>query len=395
MTRPDFYELLGIRRNASASELRRAYRKLARKYHPDINPGDRNAEIRYQRIVEAFEVLSNPAERERYDRPGGRGSPEASPVEPGYGFEGFDFSSFTSFSAGYSSSSSGSTAEEPDSDIFSEIFGRPRAGRGEGIAGGEDLVHHLTMSFEESLRGIETSLAVRRWLACSNCSGWGQVSTGEPDRCPVCKGKGRSTQLHGHMVFARPCPECAGTGSVDRRTCPDCEGAGRRPLEETLRVRIPGGVESGSKVRVPGKGNEGRRDGPPGDLNVLIHVTPHPFLRREGDALVCTVPVTFSEAALGCRIDIPTVDGWVKVRVPPGTQSGQKLRLGGRGASLPSASGEAGKPVRGDLLVTIQLVTPRQLDERAQALLRELAELHPEHPREELWRGARVGGERP
>jgi len=398
MTKIDFYELLGIRRSASNLEIRRAYRKLARKYHPDINPGDRNAEIRYQRIYEAFEVLSNPTERERYDRPGGRGPAEPSATEAGYGFEGFDFS-VLSFAESGSAQLPGSVPGESDSDIsdiFTQLFSSPEALRSENAAVGERLIHHLTMSFEESLRGIETSLQVRRLVACSSCVGWGRVSSGEPDRCPACKGKGRATQLHGHMVFARSCPECAGIGFVDRRSCPDCLGAGRRPVEETLRVRIPGGVESGSKVRVPGKGNQGRGGGPPGDLNVLIQVTPHPFLQREGDALCCTVPVTFSEAALGCRIDVPTLDGWVKVRVPPGTQSGQKLRLAGHGAPLPyRTSGVVGNPVRGDLFVTIQLVTPQKLDERAQALLRELAELHRENPRGELWTDAAVASGRP
>jgi molecular chaperone DnaJ len=383
MNKPDLYEVLGVRPNATASEIRRAYRKLARRYHPDINPGDRTAELRYQRISEAFEVLSNPAERERYDRPGTRGVGEPGSGEAGYGFEGFDFTSFSVTSE--KTEDSAVFSVEAEFDIFSEVFGKPRSAPNEGAVAGEDLVHHLTMSFEESLSGVETSLQVRRLIACPTCSGWGQVSTGEPDRCPACKGKGRSTQLHGHMVFARSCPECGGAGFVDRRPCPDCEGAGRPAVEETLRVRIPAGVESGSRVRVPGKGNEGRGGGPSGDLMVLIHVTDHPFLKRDGDALFCTVPVTFSEAALGCRIDVPTADGWVKVRVPPGTQSGQKLRLSGRGAVLPYASGEGGKPVRGDLFVTIQLVTPRQLGEKAQAVLRELAQLHPENPREELW----------
>lgn len=362
MDENDFYDRLGIKRTATRVEIRRAYRKLARRYHPDFNPGDRAAEIRYQRVHQAFQILSDVEERERYDR---RGFHPPSTHVPSYGFDGFDFT----------------TATAAEADILPEIFASSTPER---AAAGEDTLHHLTMSFDESLRGLETSFQVRRLVACRGCAGWGELASGVPATCESCRGTGRLTQSRGHMVFAKPCPECGGAGAVDRYPCPDCRGAGRVAAEETVRVRIPGGVVDGSKLRVPGKGNDGRGGAPTGDLYVQILVTPHAFFTREGDDLLCTIPITFPEAALGCKLEIPSVEGPVRFRVPAGTQCGHTIRLPGRGA--PSRRARAG---RGDLLVTLRVVTPQVYDQRAQALLRELARLHPENPREERWRGVR------
>lgn len=368
----DYYVLLGVKRTATSGEIRRAYRKLARKYHPELNPGDRAAEVRYRRIFEAYEILSSPEGRDRYDRQGTEPAPEAESFEPSYGFEGFDFG-----------------AKGPAADIFPEIFSRqPRVRREQGELVGEDLAHTLSMAFEESLRGLETSFQISRLIACEGCLGWGRVATGNPESCPACGGSGRSTQARGHMLFARPCPECAGAGTVDRQVCPACHGAGRKAREETVRVRIPPGVDEGSKVRVAGKGNEGRGGGPPGDLYIQIHVSPHPLFTRKGDNLFITVPVTFTEAALGFRIEVPTLDGPVSLRIRAGTQCGQKLKLSGRG--VPSLRGGA----RGDLFVTVRVLTPMVHDERSQEILRELARLHPEKPREDPWTSAQpVGGD--
>jgi molecular chaperone DnaJ len=366
MERRGYYELLGVKRTSSRIEIRRAYRKLARKYHPEINPGDRVAELRYRRITEAYEVLSDPNERDAYDRTGARRNEELPEPAVGYGFEGFDFS----------------MAGRSEADVFPEIFRRRQpVSPSKGVVPGEDLQHRMSISFDESLKGLRTSFQVNRLIACESCEGWGHLPANSSQRCRACQGRGQTTQARGYMLFTRVCPDCDGSGSVDRQDCPDCQGTGRASRQETVTVEIPPGVDDGSKVVVPGRGNEGRGGGRTGDLYVLIQVVPaepHPFFTRKGDNLFCTVPVTFTEAALGCRVEVPTVEGTVKVRVPAGVQSGQKLRLAGRGA--PSLRGG----VRGDLFVTIQVVTPTAYDARSQELLRELARLHPDDPRRDL-----------
>lgn len=370
MTDRDYYSLLDVERSAPLKEIERAFRKLARKLHPDINPGDEAAEVRYRLICEAYEVLSNPERRQRYDREGTKPVIPPPPRATGYGFAGFDFT----------------LRGRLDRDIFPKIFRpRPEAER-QGPSRGEDIEHRLTISFEESLSGLTASFQLSRLVACPHCQGWGEVGSAAPRVCRTCEGRGRLTQSHGHMLFTRPCGDCGGSGSIDRETCVACRGAARQRREETLSVRIPAGVDDGSRVAIPGKGNEGRGGGPAGDLYVRIHVLSHTFFHRKGDNLFCTVPVTFAEAALGCRIEVPTVEGSVRIRVPAGVQSGKMLRLSGRGA--PSLRGEA----KGDLFVTIQVVTPVVYDERSQELLRELARLHPENPREELERGSKSAG---
>ncbi|MFQ5789138.1 MAG: molecular chaperone DnaJ [Acidobacteriota bacterium] len=367
MDRSDYYALLGVKRRASSAEIRRAFRKLARKYHPDINPGDRVAETHYRWLCEAYEVLSNREERDRYDRLGAQ--PAAKPAEPVtiYGFEGFDFSL------------TGVTGETETSGLFTEIFRSQHSrARNGGEVPGEDLQHRLSISFEESLRGLRASFQIARLIACSSCAGWGEVASGRHRTCSACGGRGKATQARGHMLFGKPCPECDGSGLVDREPCPDCRGVGRRAREQAVQVEIPPGVEEGSRVALPGRGHEGRGGGRTGDLYVLIHVAPHPFFSRKGDNLFCTLPVTFSEAALGCRLEVPTIEGSVRVRVPAGVQSGQELRLSGRGA--PSLRGAG----RGDLFVTVKVVTPVVYDERSKEILRELARLHPENPREQM-----------
>lgn len=373
MEKRSYYDLLGIKRSATRVEIRRAYRKLARKYHPEINPGDRVAEVRYRRITEAYEVLSDPGERDSYDRTGAKRVESGAEPATSYGFEGFDFS----------------LAGRSEADVFPEIFRRsPSAPRSKGAARGEDIQHRLGISFEESLTGLTASFQVNRLVACETCEGWGHLPANRSQPCRACHGRGQATQARGYMLFTRACPECGGSGSVDRQSCPDCRGLGRETRQENVSVAIPAGVDEGSKVAVPGRGNEGRGGGPTGDLYVLIQIVPaepHPFFTRKGDNLFCTVPVTFTEAALGCRIDVPTVEGTVKVRVPAGIQSGQKLRLTERGA--PTLRGEG----RGDLFVTVQVVTPKAYDERSQALLHELARLHPDDPRREVFEALEKG----
>jgi molecular chaperone DnaJ len=366
MSRSDYYTILGVERSASSTELRRAFRRLARKHHPEINPGDRFAELRYRRICEAFEVLADPGERESYDRSGAK--PAAEVVEPvvQYGFEGFDFS----ISGG------------GDEDVFPEIF-RPQkpSARFEAERHGKDLQHSLSMSFDESLKGITALVQITRMASCLTCEGWAEIPAEARKPCPACGGRGRATQTRGHMLFARPCQDCGGSGVSERQTCPDCQGAGALPRDETIEIRTPPGVYEGYRIVVPGKGDEGLGGGRAGDLHLLVHVASHPFFTRKGDNLFCSLPVTFTEAALGCRIEVPTVGGAVKVRVPAGVQSGQKLRLSDRGA--PSMRGG----VKGDLFIQIQVMTPIVHDQRSQELLRELARLNPESPRESMWSG--------
>jgi len=372
VNRSDYYELLGVKREASSSELRRAFRRLARKYHPEINPGDRVAQVHYRRICEAFAVLSEPGERERYDRVGADSREEPEARVASYGFEGFDFS----------------LPLDDDVDIFPEIFGPPKSpSRPESRRDGEDLQHTLSMSFEESLEGISAAFQVTRLIACRGCEGRGEVASGEQRVCAACRGSGRATQRRGHMLFTKPCPECGGAGAIDRQECPDCLGAGRLPKGELIAVDVPPGVDDGHRITVPGKGNEGIGGGRTGDLHVVTRVDAHSFFVRKGDNLFCDVPITFSEAALGKRIDVPTPDGWVTVRIPAGVQSGQKLRLSGRGA--PTLRGGA----RGDFFITIQVVTPTVHDQRSQEILRELSRLHPDSPRRGLWSRTAEGPE--
>jgi molecular chaperone DnaJ len=361
MNRNDYYALLGVSSSASPSAIRRAFRKLARKYHPDLNPGDNVAAVRYQRIYEAFEVLTDPGRRESYDTEGHR-PPESSPEEPSrYGFEGFDFS----------------LEGEKKADIFPELFQQlsPRDNRRERERG-EDIHHRVALRFEESLAGLSASFEIARSLTCETCQGFGEIPSSDPRPCLACGGRGRAMQSHGFMLFAKPCSACRGEGRISSERCPDCRGAGRSGQTETIRVEIPAGVSDGDKLVVPGKGHEGRGRGGSGDLYVHVHVHPHALFSRKGDNLFCTLPVSFTEAALGARIEVPTPDGLVTLRVPAGVQSGQKLRLSGRGAPSRFAG------VRGDLFVVVDVVTPNVYDDRSRELLRELDRLNPMGTRE-------------
>lgn len=363
MARHDYYVLLGVEKSASKSEIRRAFRKLARKYHPDINPGDNVAAVRYQRIYEAFEVLTDPDRREHYDRVGVQAEPAGRAEPARYGFEGFDFS----------------LSGEREVDIFPDLFRRPAAARERSTVHGDDIHHRLSISFEQSLTGLTSTFQIARHVACETCEGWGEIPAAEPRACRRCNGRGRATQARGFMLFAKPCGHCHGSGMVSRERCPDCAGAGRMPETQSVTVEIPAGVAEGDKLSIPGLGGQGRATGRPGDLYIHVHVQEHPFFTRKGDNLFCTIPVTYSEAALGAKIEVPTPDGGVTLRVPAGVQSGQKLRLSERGA--PS---RRNADTRGDLFVVIQVVTPTVYDDRSRELLRELDRLNPLEPRAEL-----------
>jgi molecular chaperone DnaJ len=284
---------------------------------------------------------------------------EAVEAPPRFGFAGFDFS----------------LEGEKRVDIFPELFQAAVEAEQSGSERGEDINHRLALRFEDALEGLEASFQIARAHTCDTCQGYGHIPALSPASCAACSGRGHAMRAHGFMVFAKPCAACRGTGHVSRALCPDCRGAGRASRAETVTVRIPRGVADGDKILVPGRGHEGRGAGAPGDLYVDVHVHPHPLFSRQGDNLFCTIAVSFAEAALGARIEVPTPDGPLTLRVPAGVQSGQKLRLSGRGA--PSRRGE----LRGDLYVVLNVVTPKVYDDRSRELLRELDRLNPLGPR--------------
>ena len=358
MNRQDFYKTLGVNRGASLDDIRKSYRKLARKYHPDVNPGDRTAEERFKKISEAYEVLSDPRKRQVYDaygtysenfrpRPGG---------DPGFDFSGFDFSDLGS--SGFS-------------DFFSRMF---QGGPEPASPQGRDLEYQISMSFDDALQGLRTRIAYDRMEVCRSCRGSGQASTAEAGICPLCRGSGKLDQMRGRARLTTACHRCGGTGRNNRQ-CASCSGQGRTSSPSRLEVRIPAGVQNGSRIRFAGKGESGLGGAPSGDLYVVAKVTPHPFFERKGDNIYCKVPVTVTEAALGAKIQVPTVDGRSLLKIPPGTQGGQKFRLRGKGA--PSLRADR----RGDQFIEVRVVVPKIADERSKELLRELAQLNPADPR--------------
>jgi molecular chaperone DnaJ len=357
----DLYLILGIERHASPVEIRRAYRRLARRYHPGINPGDRAAAALFEQATRAFETLSDPERRRRYDQGDRPAAPE--PTGP-LQFQGFDFSV-----------RSDSTGDSTFGDLFAEAFRpRPAAGRDRRAPRGADLHATVTVEFEQSMRARTQAVTVTRLEACSVCSGSGTVRVAA-SACAQCHGSGRLRSRRGHMIFSLPCPSCEGTGERRSRRCPACHGEGVSPHTEDVVVAFPVGIVDGGRVRVPGKGHAGRHGGLPGDLYVTVQVNPHPHFRRQNDDLIAVVPVAIHEAALGARIEVPTLEGPAPMRVPAGTQSGQRFRLRGRGA--PSARGTH----RGDLIVEIRLVLPSLIDERSKELLREFGKIHTESVR--------------
>ena len=354
----DLYALLGVPQGATESDIKRAYRRLARRFHPDINPGDRAAEARFRQIIDAYETLMDPARRSRYDSGGAAVADDRRPS----GFEGFDFST------------RGVDHSATFGDLFAEVLSdrgerRPSPGRG------ADLHQDVRLTFDEAFAGVDHAVAVTRREHCRTCSGSGvtRVASGA---CVLCQGSGTVRSVRGHMVFSRSCHACSGTGRQRPRPCDACAGAGQETRAETVQVRIPPGVSDGERVRVQGKGNAGQFGGEPGDLYLTVHVAAHPVFRRDGDDLHMVVPLAIHEGALGARVDITAPDGAARLRVPPGTQSGQRFRLRERGA----ASTRDGR--RGDLVVEVRLVLPKLLDERSKELLREFGRINGENVRE-------------
>lgn len=402
----DYYGALGVKKSASADEIRKAFRKLARKYHPDVNPGDKTAEEKFKAISEANDVLSDPKKRKIYDQLGfysdsidpaaaeayARGGPTGAGGFGGFpggqqqggggqgvhfDFGGFDFSDMFDGRARSGSTSAGGGGFR---DIFSSMFGGGRGGPAvaeEGPEPGSDLEYQVNVPFWTAIRGGVMRLNITRRDTCTNCHGRGYLE--QPGVCPECKGSGQVTQTGGRMKFNVTCPHCQGTGK-NISPCPTCGGAGTVERTEPLEVRIKPGTRDGQRIRLAGKGNAGAHGGTTGDLYVIIRTGEHPVFRREGDDIYLSVPVSASEAALGSKIEVPTIDGRTLLKIPPGTQSGQKLRLREKG--VPSATQEGR---RGDEIVEVKVSVPMPRDERTKELFREIAKLNPEDPRAELW----------
>ncbi len=378
-TKQDYYELLGVPRKAGQKEIRQAYRKLARKYHPDLNPGDKSAEEKFKQVQEAYDVLSDAKKRQMYDQfgfetPGAGGMPN--PGEGGdvhFDFGGFDFG--------------GAGGAQGGGPSFGDIFNFFRRGGAAAETAmqaepGTDLEYQIEISFWEAVRGAVKKLTISRMDVCSECHGTGTV--GQPQTCTACGGSGQVTQTSGKMRFNLTCTRCGGTGKI-RPICRVCGGDGRVRRADTIEIRIPAGVNTGSRVRVAGRGNAGTAGEPPGDLYIITEVQPHPFFERRGDDLYTTVPITVPEASLGAKIEVPTIDGRALLRIPPGTSSGQKLRLREKG--VPSVRGH-GK--RGDQYVQLQVTVPKPVDERVRQILKELEKIAPEDPRKDIFEQAKA-----
>jgi molecular chaperone DnaJ len=381
-TKQDYYELLGVARKASTKDIRTAFRKLARKYHPDLNPGDKGAEEKFKQLQEAYDVLSDSKKRQMYDQHGfysdnfqGGAGPAASGTDDGGAAMNFDFGGFDF--GGAQGSGPGVGGGGSFRDLFSQFFkGRGGSEMEVEQEPGGDLEYQIEIDFWDAVRGAVKKLQITRMDTCETCHGTGAI--GAPQICQTCGGTGTIQQNAGKMRFNTACPRCGGTGKL-RTACKTCGGEGRVRRNETIDVRIPAGVASGSRVRVPGKGNAGTMGAPAGDLYLLVDVKAHPVFERDGNDIHVKVPVTVNEATLGAKVEVPTIDGRALVRIPPATNSGSTLRLREKG--VPSARGGA----RGDQYVEIQVVVPKPTDERVRNLMKELAELEPGDPRKDLF----------
>jgi molecular chaperone DnaJ len=384
----DYYETLGLNKKATADEVRRAYRKLARKYHPDLNPGDKSSEERFKNVQEAYDVLSEPRKRQMYDQYGfysdagfpgagqGAGTQTNTGPRPNVDFSGFDFSDAFGGAAG---TGSGRRTESGGGfrDIFSQFFGG-RGGQPEPQPEkGADLEYVVTVDFWQAIKGTQIPLNITRYEVCGTCHGTGSAGGGEAV-CPQCKGSGNVTQMAGAMRFNLTCPRCGGSGHL-RDSCPTCGGEGRVATPDIVEVRIPPGARDGSRLRVPGKGNAGTMGAPPGDLYITTKVEDHPFFHRDGDNIEIEIPIAVWEAALGAKIEVPTIDGRALLKIPHGTRNGQRFRLREKGVL------NARTNQRGDQIVEAAIQAPDPRDERTRDLLKELSKLHPEDPREEMW----------
>jgi molecular chaperone DnaJ len=355
VSRRDYYEILGVARSATEIEIKSAYRKLALKYHPDRNPGDKAAEERFKECAEAYAVLADAEKRSLYDRFGHQG------VSSAAGAGGFDPSVFADFGD--------ILGGLGDIFGFGDLFGGAR--RRGGPQRGADLRYDLEISFEESARGAETSIQIPRQENCETCSGSGAAPGSSPSTCPQCGGQGQVRFQQGFFTVARSCPQCRGSGRIISKPCHTCRGAGRVTRDRKITVKIPAGIASGQQLRLTGEGEAGTAGGPAGHLYVVVHVQEHEFFRRDGLNLFCEIPVNFTTLALGGEIQVPTLDGIENVKVPEGTQTGTTLRLRAKG--MPEVNGRG----RGDLFATVQGQTPKKLTRDQRHLFEQLAKALP------------------
>lgn len=346
MAKRDFYEILGVAKGASEDEIKKSYRKLAMKYHPDRNPDNKEAEEKFKEVKEAYEMLTNPEKRESYDRYGHAG------VDPNMGGGG-------GFGGGGFGDAFG--------DIFGDIFGGGGRGRSSGpqVYRGADLRYNLEITLEQAANGFDTTIRVPSWDKCDTCHGSGAKPGTQPVTCTTCHGHGQVRMQQGFFSIQQTCPKCHGSGKMIPEPCPSCSGAGRIKRNKTLEVKIPAGIDNGMRIRSTGNGEPGTNGGPSGDLYVEIHIKPHSVFQREGDDLHCEMPISFSKAALGGEIEVPTLSGKVSFTVPEGTQTGKTFRLKGKGI----------KGVRsgyhGDLFCHVIVETPVKLTDKQKDLLRE------------------------
>lgn len=357
----DFYVILGVERDASPTELERAYTRLARRYHPDINPGDSEAAAFFQRIAEAYQTLGNPDRRRAYDV---GGEPRAVVQHGSVEFRGFDFSTPVS------------GASATFGELFSELL--PDGSGAPAAEAGGDLHGEISLGFEEALRGAVRQLTLTRLDACGVCGGSGVRRAAERG-CADCQGSGTRQWRRGHMVFSKTCESCAGLGRQRQQPCTACRAAGVATVSEGITVQVPAGIADGARLRIPGKGNVGPRGGPAGNLYITATVEPHPLFKRDGDDLTLEVPLGVHEAALGADIRIRTIDGIATLRIPAGTQSGARLRMPSLG--VPARGGGA----RGDLIVVVRVVIPPRLDDRSRELLLEFGRINPAGERRDLF----------
>jgi molecular chaperone DnaJ len=392
----DYYERLGVSRSADNEEIRKAYRKLARKYHPDLNPGDKAAEDRFKKVQEAYDILSDENKRKVYDQygfysdnippngggfPGGAGAGTAG----GPNFGGFDFSEYIrrqqANGAPGAAGPGTSTGDDAGGFGFRNIFDSFFRGGGKQPASqperGADLEYGLHVNFWQAIRGTQVKLTISRQETCETCHGTGSAGN-QVAVCPECDGTGTVTQMAGAMKFNLTCERCGGTGRL-KNACPTCRGEGRTSKPDTVEVRIPQGVGSGTRLRVAGKGNAGIAGGPSGDLYITVRVDEHPFFKRDGDNIEIKLPLTITEAGLGAKIEVPTIDGRALLKIPQGTQNGQKFRLREKGVF------NARKSTRGDEIVEVSIQTPDVQNERTRELLRELAQVQTQDVRADVW----------
>jgi molecular chaperone DnaJ len=361
MSKRDYYEILDVGRDADAEDIRKAYRKLAVKFHPDKNPGDKHAEEKFKELGEAYEALSDPQKRAAYDQ---------------YGHAAFDPRQRAS--RGFGGFGGAGGFHDPF-DIFREVFGAGGGGIFESIFGGghdpsapqrgDDLRYDLEITLEEAALGCEKEISVKKLDRCEVCDGSGAEHGSKMRVCPTCGGRGQVLMARGIFSIAQTCPNCKGAGRILERPCKSCNGEGRRERGSKIKLRIPAGVDGGSRLRSSGNGEAGLRGGPAGDLYVMLHLKPHEIFQRDGDDLLCEVPVSFVQAALGAEIEVPTLEGGATIKIPPGTQSHSTFRVKGKGVKNLQDNGH------GDLHVRVQVEVPTRLNHEQQAKLQEFAAL--------------------